>query len=151
MKMRCLVLVLLAISAVVIAALLPARGAGAFPVCIALNSTGFGAPHLDFTLEAVPQGASYHLAGEAVFSQAISPPNGFIVYSVSGTAILNDDSFWISLLGAGFNLANEVFHGIFALRLKSDISQNSLTYARQALDGSAPVVLTGAPRLQACP
>lgn len=151
MKIRCLVLALLTISALVLAGLVPARGAGAFPVCIGLNSTGLGAPHLDFTLEAVAQGASYHLAGEAVFSQAISPPNGFIVYSVSGTAILNDDSFWISLLGAGFNLANDVFHGTFALRLKSDFTQNSLTYARQALDGSPPVVLTGLPKLQACP
>ena len=151
MKAGPLRLSLLMIPVLVLSGVAPATAADAFPVCIGLKSGGLGAPHVDFTLSAVYYGAFIHLAGEARFSQAISPPNGLIIYSVSGTAIPIDDSFRISLSGAGYNSANTIFNGTFAIQLNVDPTQNTLTYARQSLDASSTLILTGTPELKACP
>ena len=151
MKVGPLLLALLMIPALVLAGFVPVT-AIEFPVCIGLKpGGGLGAPHLDFTLWAVYYGAFVHLAGEARFSQSSSPPNGLIIYSVSGTAIVIDDSFRVSLSGAGYNTADTIFNGTFALTLKADATQNTLTYSRQSLDASSPVILTGTPELKACP
>jgi hypothetical protein len=92
MKVGSLLLALLMTPVLVLAGFVPATATDAFPVCIGLKPGGLGAPHIDFTLSAVYYGAFIHLAGEARFSQSVAPPNGLIVYSVSGTAVPNDDS-----------------------------------------------------------
>jgi hypothetical protein len=149
MKLSPLALALLIVSTLVLAGFAPA--ADAYPVCIGLKASGLGAPHVEFTLWAVDYGAFVHLAGEARFFQSISPPNSLIIHSVSGTAIVIDDSFRVSLTGAGYNLANDILNGTFALLLKADATQNTLTYSRQSLDASSTVVVTGPAELKACP
>ncbi|HMH50602.1 MAG TPA: hypothetical protein VK548_10245 [Candidatus Acidoferrum sp.] len=122
-----------------------------FPVCIGLKAAGLGSPRIDLTLTASPAGPVFQLTGEARFSQAIAPPNGLVVYAVSGTAIPNADGFWVSLTGAGYDLAKSVFHGTFAIQLSADPAKNTLAYAKRSLDGTTTSVVTGAAEVVSCP
>jgi hypothetical protein len=137
---------------VIVVAVAPASRADSSLICIGAVTSGLGAPKITLTLQATPSGAFFTLAGQARYSQAVSPPNGLLIYSVSGTATPNDDGFWLSLTGAGYNVANEVFNGTFGIQLSSDTSKNKLTYARQSLvDGSILSTFTGAAAIQTCP
>ena len=84
-------------------------------------------------------------------TQAIAPPNGLVIYSVSGTAIPNDDGFWVSLSGAGYDLAKTLFNGIITIQSNVDPAKSTLTYVKQSLNTSSIVILTGTPELKACP
>lgn len=86
-------LVLLMIPAVfILASVAPASSFDVFPVCIGLKSAGLGSASIELTLFGtlygitVTNGAFVHLVGQARFSQAIPPPDGLVIYSVSGTA-----------------------------------------------------------------
>ena len=122
-----------------------------FPVCIGLKPGGLGAAHVDLTLIASAAGTFFQLTGEAVFSQPIAPPNGVVVYGVSGTAIRTVDGFRLSLTGVGSDLAQNLFNGTFAIQLSVDPTKNTLTYAKRSLDGTSNTVLTGAAEVVSCP
>ena len=115
-----------------------------FPVCIGLKAGGLGSPRIDLTLTASQAGPVFQLTGEARFSQPIAPPNGLVVYAVSGTAIPNADGFWVSLGGAGYDLAKNVFSGTFGIQLSADPAKNTLAYSKRSLDGTSTSVVTGA-------
>src|SRR5262245_59410199 len=121
------------------------------PVCIGLKAGGIGSPRIELSLSADDHGAFIELVGEARFSQPITPPASLVIYSVTGAAIPNEDGFWVSLKGAGYDLARTVFNGTFAIQASADPAKNSLTYAKQSLDGSSTVVFTGTPELRVCP
>jgi hypothetical protein len=121
------------------------------PVCIALKAGGLGSPRIDLTLTASQAGSVFQLNGKAQFSQAIAPPNGLVVYAVSGTAIPNTDGFWVSVTGAGYDLAKSVFEGTFAIQLSADPAKNTLAYAKRSLDGASTSVVTGAAEVVTCP
>src|SRR5262245_4599410 len=86
-------------------------------VCLSLQTSGLGAPRLDLTIVASPAGGFFQLNGAAVFSQAIAPPNGLVVYGVAGTAIGAVDGVFASLTGVGLDLAQNPFSGTFAIQL----------------------------------
>jgi len=121
-----------------------------FPVCIEVPPAGFGSVTIDLALEADLHGSFVHVIGSATVRQTVSPPNGEIVYSVSGTAIPNADGFWISLTGAGYNTAKEVVAGLFAIQLSDDAAKQALTYFKQDLEGSPPTLVTRTPQLKTC-
>ena len=122
-----------------------------FPVCIGLKTGGLGSPRIDLTLTASQVGTAFQLTGEARFSQAIAPPNSLVVYAVSGNAIPNTDGFWVSVGGAGYDLAKNVFSGTFAIQLSADPAKNTLAYAKRSLDGTSTSVVTGAAEVTTCP
>jgi hypothetical protein len=123
------------------------------PLCVGTKPGPPGSPSINFTLTANTAGTAYQLTGQATFSQAIAPPNGLVIYSVIGAAIANPDGFWLSLVGTGYDLAKTVFIGTFGLQLSADPAKNTLTYAKQSLDATAPQVvnLTGAVEVKNCP
>jgi hypothetical protein len=121
------------------------------PVCIGLKAGGLGSPRIDLTLTASQVGSVFQLNGKAQFSQAIAPPNGLVIYAVSGTAIPNTDGFWVSVAGAGYDLAKSVFEGTFAIQLSADPTKNTLAYAKRSLDGTSTSVVTGAAEVTTCP
>lgn len=122
-----------------------------FPVCIGLKSSGLGARHVDLTLIAFAAGTFFQLNGQAVFSQPIGPPSSVVVYGVARTALRTVDGFFVSLTGAGTDLAQNVFNGTFALQLSADPAKNTLTYSKRSLDGTSNTVLTGAAEVATCP
>ena len=122
-----------------------------FSVCLGTKGGGPGAPSINFILIANSAGSFFQLTGQATFSQAVSPPNGLVIYSVSGSAITNADGFWVSLVGTGYDLAKTVFLGTFGLQLSADPAKNTLTYAKQSLDAAAPQVVTAVPEIKPCP
>jgi hypothetical protein len=121
------------------------------PLCVGTKPGPPGSPSINFTLTANPAGSVYQLTGQATFSQAVAPPNGLVIYSVSGSAIPNTDGFWISLTGAGYDLAKAVFIGTFAVQLSADPAKNTLTYAKQTLDAASTQIVTAAPEVKTCP
>jgi hypothetical protein len=102
------------------------------------------------TLETEKYGPFVHVVGEGRRNQPIAPPNGLIVYAVSGTGIANEDGTWYSLDGAGYNLDKELFYGVFSLQLSSDPTKNTLTLVSQSTDGSFDSTFTGTPQIQRC-
>ena len=121
------------------------------PISIGTKPGPPGSPLINFALTANAAGTAYQLTGEATFSQAIAPPNGLVTYGVSGSAIVNADGFWISLVGTGYDLAKTVFLGTFGLQLSADPAKNTLTYAKQSLDAASTQIVTGVPELKTCP
>jgi hypothetical protein len=121
------------------------------PVCIGLKAGGLGSPRIDLTLTASQLGTVFQLNGKAQFSQAVAPPNGLVVYAVSGTAIPNADGFWVSVTGAGYDLAKSVFDGTFGIQLSADPTKNTLAYSKRSLDGTSTSVVTGAAEVTTCP
>jgi hypothetical protein len=126
--------------------------AGAEPstVCLARKATGLGGATITLTLSAQPSGDFVQLAGQATFSQAIAPPGGLVVYAVAGAAIPNTDGWWVSLEGAGYDLAGTVFRGTFALQVGDDPEKSTISYTKQSLDGSSSSTLTGAVEVIPC-
>ena len=120
-------------------------------VCLGTKGGGPGAPSINFTLIANSAGSFVQLTGQATFSQAVAPPNGLVIYGVSGSAIPNADGFFVSLLGTGYDLAKAVFVGMFAMQLSADPAKNTLTYAKQSLDATSTQIVTGVPELKPCP
>src|SRR2546427_4549408 len=122
-----------------------------FPVCIGLKAGGLGSPRIDLTVTASQVGPVFQLTGEARFSQAIAPPNSLVIYAVSGAAIPNADGFWLSLTGAGYDLAKNVFGGTFGIQLSADPTKNTLAYAKRSLDGTSTSVVTAGAEVTTCP
>ena len=122
-----------------------------FSFCIGLKAGGLGSPRIDLTLTASQVGSAFQLTGEARFSQAIAPPNSLVVYAVSGNAITNADGFWVSVGGAGYDLAKNVFSGTFGIQLSADPAKNTLAYAKRSLDGTSTTIVTGTAEVTTCP
>jgi hypothetical protein len=145
-------LVALMITAVVGLSSAPARSDDTFAVCIGTKPGPPGAPRIDLTLTATPARSFFELFGQAQFSQAVAPPHGLVIFGVSGTAISNADGFWLSLTGAGYDLAKTVFNGTLGIQLSADPAKNALTYVKQSLDGTSdPLIVTGIPEIKPCP
>jgi hypothetical protein len=137
-------------SVLVLGSAAPGR-ADSFPLCLRVEPAGVpGAPTLDLRLQALSYGPFFQFAGEVVVTQAVAPPNGTIVYSVGGSALQNADGFWLSLGGAGYNLANDLFNGLFAIQLSDDPAKRKLTYQKISADGPPPTVFTGTPEITSC-
>ena len=119
-------------------------------VCVSLKASGLGAPHLDLVLAASQAVGFFQLNGTAVFSQAIAPPNGLVVYAVAGTAIGTVNGVFASLTGVGLDLAQNAFIGTFAVQLNADPTKNTLTYAKRSLDGTSNTVLSGPAEVVTC-
>jgi hypothetical protein len=143
-------LIALVLPSVLVLARVAPGHADSFPLCITVPTVLSGAPTIDLRLQALSYGPYFQLAGEAIVTQAVAPPNGIIVYSLGGSALQNADGFWLSLGGAGYNEANEVFNGLFAIQLSDDAAKKKLTYQKIGPEGPPPTVFTGIPEITTC-
>jgi hypothetical protein len=151
MKPTAWCLVCLVIAIVVVGSPVVGRAAPV-TVCFEAPPVGLGSVDIHLTLQVDVQGPFFHMIGSARITQAITPLNAIIVYSLVGTAIPNADGFWLSLSGAGYNVADQVFNGLFAMQLNSgDPTKSTLTYSRQDLEGSPPTVVVRTPQITPCP
>ena len=129
-----------------------AMAAGADPVCLTARfGSGLGAARIDLTVVVDSQVPFAEIAGEAQFSQPVSPPGSLIIYAVSGAVIPNIDGVWVSLAGTGYDLAKTIYRGTIAIQLSRDPAKNTLSYTRQNLDGSSSSTSTGVPEFVVCP
>ena len=122
-------------------------------ICLTARlGAGMGAARVDFTLHATTTSASpfYSLAGQASFSQPISPPGSLIVYAVSGVGIPNADGTWVSLSGTGYDLAKTLYRGTFAAQTSNDPTKSLFSYTRENLDGSGSVTSTSTIPIAPC-
>ena len=129
-----------------------AGAAAAEPLCFTARlGSGLGAARIDLKVIVDSQAPFAEIAGEARFSQPVSPPGSLIVYAVSGVAIPNADGFWVSLAGTGYDLATTIYRGTIAAQLSLNPAKHMLSYTRQNLDGSSSGTSTGVPEFVLCP
>ena len=128
-----------------------AGAAGAEPLCFTARfGSGLGAARIDLKVIVDSQAPFAEIAGEARFSQPVSPPGSLIVYAISGVAIPNADGFWVSLAGTGYDLARTIYRGTIAVQLSLDPAKHMLSYTRQNLGGSSSSTSTGVPEFVVC-
>src|SRR5437867_3082793 len=114
-----------------------AGAAAAEPLCFTARlGSGLGAARIDLKVIVDSQAPFAEIAGEARFSQPVSPPGNLIVYAVSGVAISNVDGFWVSLVVSGYDLAKTSYRRTIAVQLSMDPANHRHSDTRPDLDGS---------------
>ena len=143
--MKSVLCVMFALVAIFVAGIGTAAAVDDTTICLTARlGSGLGAARVDFTLHAQTTTASpfYALSGQAAFSQPVAPPGSLIIYAVTGVAIPNTAGTWVSLEGAGYDLARTLYHGTFAAQVSNDVSQSLFSYTRTNIDGSGAVTST---------
>jgi hypothetical protein len=130
----------------------PAGAEDSVPVCLTKPPSGPGSPTIQIDARAEFHGPLFvEIIGRVTVTQAVAPPNGILVYAVSGSAIPNAAGYWVQLTGTGYNAADEVFFTTIAIQLAGNPADNRITLTRHPIgDASALSVFTGVPQIVPC-